>query len=329
MFRVFLVCSALMLRTGMAEARPPSPPKVPDGEISEFIQKNGGQCGRRDGFDGPVVSVHLENAKDVDSILARLYTLKHLTKLGFCVRNATNTGFKSIPDCKGLTELTLDFTLDFFELKKKGELQSNLKAARELNKQKAWELTKQILMLPNLAKLHLVGVTDEEVAILGESVRKIKALSIDSLNVSDRSFLTISEMTELTSLVINNPTEKFTAEGFARLASCKALLQLSLTGTKVSDEEVKEIVKLKNLTKLDLSGTAVTDRGISNLAEMKALTSLDLSSTRLTDVGLQDLAAIKDLTFLNVSKTKVTAAWVKRLQKELPRCSILWSEPSR
>jgi hypothetical protein len=70
------------------------------------------------------------------------------------------------------------------------------------------------------------------------------------------------------------------------------------------------------------TGTKVTDDGLKELAQLKELTSLGLGETSITDKGLKEIAKFKGLTKLYLYSTKVTDAAVTELQEVLPKCEI-------
>jgi MYXO-CTERM domain-containing protein len=96
------------------------------------------------------------------------------------------------------------------------------------------------------------------------------------------------------------------------------LQTLDLSGTKVTDVELKDLAELKNVQLLDLSHTPVTDAGLKDLAGLENLQSLDLSSTNITDAGLMHLKRLKKLWWLSLRNTQVTDAGIKALKEALP-----------
>ena len=101
--------------------------------------------------------------------------------------------------------------------------------------------------------------------------------------------------------------------GLQELSGLEGLQALYLSGTKVTDLEMKEIAKLTNLQTLDLSDTQVTDKGLKELAGMKNLQTLNLSGTQVTDAGLKELAGVKSLQALYLVGTKVKGSGLKEL----------------
>ena len=93
--------------------------------------------------------------------------------------------------------------------------------------------------------------------------------------------------------VIDKPKGKLTKADLAEVE------ELSLEGTEITDEGLKELVKLKKLTELILFGCK-----------------------QITDAGLKELARLTHLDVLWLSETQVTKAGVVKLQKALPKCRI-------
>jgi hypothetical protein len=99
-------------------------------------------------------------------------------------------------------------------------------------------------------------------------------------------------------------------------------VKVTLTGPKVTDDDLKPLKELPQLAALELSGAGVTDAGLRQLRDCKQLKSLSLSHTLVTDAGLKHLKDLKQLESLNLFHTKVTAAGVKELKEALPKCDI-------
>jgi len=100
------------------------------------------------------------------------------------------------------------------------------------------------------------------------------------------------------------------------------VVKVTLTGPKVTDDDLKLLTQFPQLAALELSGAGVTDAGLRQLRDRKQLKSLSLSHTLVTDAGLEEVKDLKQLESLNLFHTKVTAAGVKGLKEALPRCDI-------
>jgi thiol-disulfide isomerase/thioredoxin len=107
-----------------------------------------------------------------------------------------------------------------------------------------------------------------------------------------------------------------------KLKELKGLQTLYLDGARVTDAGLKELKELKGLRKLDLSGTQVTDAGLRDFQELKELRHLDLRGTRVTDAGLKELKELKALRQLFLGGTKVTDEGVAEFKKVLPELTV-------
>jgi hypothetical protein len=109
-----------------------------------------------------------------------------------------------------------------------------------------------------------------------------------------------------------------------KLPQVKVPFGLDLSGTKLTDEGLKELKNHKNLNWLELKDTEVSDVGLKELKDLKNLIYLGLLHTKVTDAGLKELKDLDKLTHLNLYETKVTGSGQKELQEALPKCTIIW-----
>jgi hypothetical protein len=79
---------------------------------------------------------------------------------------------------------------------------------------------------------------------------------------------------------------------------------------------------LPNLRTLSLSGKRITDNELTRLSGLIKLKTLSLAGADVGDAGLAKLKCLSALESLNVRKTRVSDAGVIELQKELPNCKI-------
>jgi hypothetical protein len=74
---------------------------------------------------------------------------------------------------------------------------------------------------------------------------------------------------------------------------------------------------------VNLSRSQVTDEDLAVLQEFSKLRVLDLSGTAITDAGLNRLTGMFQLQKVNLSKTRVTKGGIERLQRAIPRTKII------
>jgi serine/threonine protein kinase len=99
------------------------------------------------------------------------------------------------------------------------------------------------------------------------------------------------------------------------LAPLKAVQVLNLKRTAVSDAGLKQIASLRNLRRLELANTQVTGTGLAELAPLKRLDTLRLERTPITDDGLTGLLALPGLGSLSLEGTAVSDAGMKTIGK--------------
>ncbi|HET6441468.1 MAG TPA: leucine-rich repeat domain-containing protein, partial [Phycisphaerae bacterium] len=95
----------------------------------------------------------------------------------------------------------------------------------------------------------------------------------------------------------------------------RPVVEVDLSGIKVTDAGLKVLKEFKDLQELNLSHTQITDAGLRDLRELKGLQALWLSGTQITDVGLKVLKELKDLQSLDLGGTKITDAGLKDLKE--------------
>lgn len=105
------------------------------------------------------------------------------------------------------------------------------------------------------------------------------------------------------------------------------LERLFLNGTPVTDAGLAHLAGLPSLMEISLSNTSVTDAGLQYLHSLPALTTISLDGTRITDAGLSDLTNMKGLTMANLSRTQVTAQGVAKFRQAAPDCQVIGAPP--
>jgi hypothetical protein len=107
------------------------------------------------------------------------------------------------------------------------------------------------------------------------------------------------------------------------LADLKQLQTLDLRNTSVTDAGLKDLATLTELRALYLIGTNITNAGLKEVATLKKLEKLYVVGAKVTDAGLKSLVNLKQLQELNLSGTMVTGAGERELQKALPACQVV------
>ncbi|MDP7011338.1 MAG: hypothetical protein QF685_08160 [Verrucomicrobiota bacterium] len=93
---------------------------------------------------------------------------------------------------------------------------------------------------------------------------------------------------------------------------------------QVTSEGFKELGKLKQLNKLCLSSPNITDATLKEVAKLQQITWLDLDCPKVTDKGLEEVAKLQQLRYLYLTDTKVTDEGLKEVAKlqQLTRISL-------
>ncbi len=206
--------------------------------------------------------------------------------------------------------------------------------------------------LPNLHELSLVGEAIEDACLdLLTQLPRLEELGLSSTRVTEEALGILAELPNLNSLRLVNLrvklapyTPQFTDKSLAILARHTKLKSLSMwTGTRASDEGVKQLAtmtsleslcfrgsdisdaglecigKLKNLEELRIwpktlsSGGRITDAGLEHLKGLSKLKTLNIKAGYFTDSGMQPLAAFTELESLSLSRTKITEEGLKHL----------------
>ncbi|MEM9354839.1 MAG: protein kinase [Pseudomonadota bacterium] len=106
------------------------------------------------------------------------------------------------------------------------------------------------------------------------------------------------------------------------LTKLRSVVDLGLSGCRLSDQDLAPVSKMTWLRKVDLSGNQITDLTIENLVELEQLESLDLRQTEITDSGLEHIAGLPQLTALGISGSRISPAGFRKFVK-LPRIRSL------
>ena len=107
---------------------------------------------------------------------------------------------------------------------------------------------------------------------------------------------------------------KITDEQLVCVSHMPQLSSLVLAGTPIGDDGLLHLQGLRNLEALHLSGTKVTDAGLARLAALHSLAILNLSDTQVTDQGLPQLLPLKQLAHLLLIHDRITDAGLVQLE---------------
>jgi Leucine-rich repeat (LRR) protein len=253
-------------------------------------------------------TLYLNNAKVTDAGLKALTELKQLKTLSLEGTNTTADGIaalqNALPQCqiawtdrdRKAAEWVLRQRGGWVEVKV-GDKRSDANAVTKLPVE-PFTLTVVGFAGPN-------DVTEETLLDQLRGLNNVERLQVPDIQVSD-SFL----------------------DRLAQLPVAKTRLwKILISGAKLTDAGMAHLKRFPKLTwfGIQLHGDVrlITDAGLNSLQEVPTLQFAILGG-RFTDAGLKHLEKLRELQELRIKSDGVTGAGVAALQKELPKCKIVW-----
>lgn len=102
----------------------------------------------------------------------------------------------------------------------------------------------------------------------------------------------------------------------------KQLLQIDLSGKKITDASLNTIGQLSAVETLQLDSTLISDKGLAQLATLTNLRSLHLTGTNVSLAGLQSLSALHNLKNIYLYHSAVKGSDYPALKKLFPSANI-------
>ena len=244
-----------------------------------------------------------------DESMGNLAGMSELRKLNLRDTRITDEGMASIA---GLRELT-DIDLGGAQMSDSGiTALSEMERVRRLSLRGTNVSDRGLAHLSGMRDLEALNlyrtlVTNNAVATL-QGFKKLRSLDvrytditragIDSLREAlpecKITFLPGSGPSRLTEPEILSDRSPGAVAEWVRSLGGKAVMEegrlttVSLSGTRVTDAELRNLGKLEGLTALDLSGTEISDFGLEHLARLGKLEDLNLSGTAVSDTRAAD-----------------------------------------
>jgi hypothetical protein len=185
-------------------------------------------------------------------------------------------------------------------------------------------------------------------------------LQTNLAKITDDGLKSLARLTHLRNVKFFHPGPAFSGAGLAHLAELPQLQSVTVAGSLAvndagmaavgkltrlqefrtwhvgaTDEGIKRLKELPHLKSLNLGQRLTykppacpTDATLAILAELKSLESLQLSEARLTLGALQQLKGLPSLQKLTLEGIEWPKDDVERLQRELPKVKITWTEPN-
>jgi hypothetical protein len=106
---------------------------------------------------------------------------------------------------------------------------------------------------------------------------------------------------------------QLTDAGMKEIARFKTVRHLAISGTRVTDTGLKELLEIKDsLQGLVLGSLDISDEGLKSVGKLLGLRYLMLgNSPKVTDTGVKELTRLTNLHTLGLTNTKVTDASLK------------------
>lgn len=136
------------------------------------------------------------------------------------------------------------------------------------------------------------------------SVDGVEELVLECREIDASDLSSLPNLADLTTLSIRNQGSP-KPEILAKVAACRRLRELDLTGSFANDDEMALILQIKELRSLVLNRGGITDAALETLGRHPHLEKLHLQLTAITDHGLASLSDAKALHDLDISKTRI------------------------
>jgi hypothetical protein len=155
-------------------------------------------------------------------------------------------------------------------------------------------------------------ITDQQLEQLSASAAAVKHLVLSRSQLTDYTRLAQFKQLKWLDLSFTNVSD----EQLDWLGQLTDLNRLSLEGSQISGDVLKQIAKLKNLKELDLSLCKVDDAALAYLAMHPKLETLWLTGTKVSSKSLSTLSTLAKLKSCDVSSTVISVdSWQEFVAK--------------
>ena len=152
---------------------------------------------------------------------------------------------------------------------------------------------------------------DDSILVHVSKLTEVTSLWIIGTEITDQGLTLLGDLQGLQSLFITN--NQISDAGIQQLPQVK-LVELTLGGTKITDESLKHFSNSSDLNTLNVGKTAVSDRGLQYVSQFKKLERLYLHETQITDEGMQQIQGLKNLKSLMLNETEITDSGLTALR---------------
>ena len=259
-----------------------------------------------------VERLELTGANIEDQHLATLPKLIEMRELSIDDSSITDKGLNALAECTQLESL---------DLGKHPQIQSPTSALlARLPKLKgiSLDLTQDDVEHLNQGKqlksLNIQLNTPEGVAAFREleTLGQLHELTLGGPLISSEVIVFVSRQSPNLETWYLRDCKDINAEAATAISSLLGLKVLSLSGTNITDEQLKRILPLPKLEWLDLSRTSISDESMHAIGQQTKLRFLSLHQTSVSEAELDQLTELRELFGLDLRGT-----YVKSLPKWL------------
>jgi len=197
---------------------------------------------------------------------------------------------------------------------------------KAMHKQKVKAGAFEKLMGKSLAQLDLeylkyLEVSSSDVVDYLSNTRARTELALPNAKLTEEALAKVATCKNLKWLDLTG--SRITSKALAMLSQCDQLGQLFLTSCPIDPEAYRYLSQFKSLQEVDFSGSSLTDRELSQIIARLPLKVIRLSRTRVTDAGVASLAGMKSLTTLDISRTNISPQTEAVLKSAIPSLEIV------
>ena len=173
----------------------------------------------------------------------------------------------------------------------------------------------------DLEYLKYLEVTSKEVVNYLSNPELRTELALPGADLTEEAFSKIAECRNLKWLDVTG--SKVTAKSLAMLSQCDKLRQLFLTSCPIEPTGYRYLSEFESLEEVDFSGSSLSDRELTQIITKLPLKVIRLSRTRITNAGVASLASMKTLETLDLSRTDISAQTQAMLRSAIPDLDII------
>jgi internalin A len=153
---------------------------------------------------------------------------------------------------------------------------------------------------------------------------RLAELEVLSITVKPDSIEGLSFVANLPKLRQFYSDDGITDTGFAWIARCNKLEQITIIAPTLTDAGLKHLANSESLKELQvLSASKITDSGLAHLGSQTNLTSIDIRGTPMTEIGLTHLCKLPRLEMLAVSPGKLSKSAIESyFEKAKPELKV-------